>query len=267
MSKILLNIAYNGDGFHGWQKQKTLSLTIQEYVEAALCKIANEPVKVICAGRTDAGVHASNQFVHFSPTHARQSSAWTLGTNSHLPRSIRIKAAAPVTEDFHARYSATARTYRYIIYASSKKSAFMPHLATWVHQKLDLEAMHTAAQYCVGRHDFTSFRSAQCQAKTPVRTISHIKAYRQGDFLMFELKANAFLHHMVRNIMGLLLHIGAGKASVDSMQDVLCQKSRSASTVMASPSGLYLAQVDYPVHFNVPQDLPGPDWFLGGLGI
>jgi tRNA pseudouridine38-40 synthase len=251
MTRIAIGIEYNGHEFFGWQSQDNL-LTVQGTVEAALSKIAAEPIQVFCAGRTDAGVHATGQVVHFNTQAERSARAWTLGTNTHLPVTVAAQWAIEVDENFHARFSAQSRCYRYVIYNSSLRSAICAFRATWYHHALDAERMHTAAQFILGENDFSSFRSSECESKTPMRNVHSIQVKREGDFVIIEIQANAFLHHMVRNIAGVLMRIGAGFNPPEWMREVLQAKDRRAAAETAAPYGLYLFKVGYPDEYNFP---------------
>jgi len=243
--RIALGIEYDGSGFCGWQFQAERR-SIQSTLEQALAKVANEPVTVICAGRTDAGVHAIEQVVHFDTTAVREPNSWVMGGNTHLPDGVRILWAKPAIGDFHARYSAIARFYRYIILNRTVKSALTPTQTTWCHAPLDADLMHQAAQHLLGHHDFSSFRAQGCQSKSPFRQVHFVEVYREGDRVIMDIAANAFLHHMVRNIAGTLIAIGAGKQPVDWTRELLNVKKRALAGVTAPPHGLYLGGVFYP---------------------
>jgi tRNA pseudouridine38-40 synthase len=249
--RIALGIEYNGSGFHGWQSQHGLS-TIQGHLENALAKIANGPIHLFCAGRTDAQVHATGQVVHFDTSAKRHIDAWIWGTNAHLPSSIVVRWAKAVDYSFHARFTALARRYRYVIYNHPIRPALLNGQASWHYYPLDLERMQKAAIYLIGEHDFSSFRSSQCASKSPYRHLLDCQFYRQGDYFIFEIEANAFLHHMVRNVMGVLLKIGAGLKEPQWMEEVLKAKSRQAASVTAAPDGLYLIKVSYPKNYSFP---------------
>lgn len=243
--KIALGVEYEGSEFYGWQAQKDLT-TIQGTLETALSKIADAPIQIFCAGRTDAGVHATGQVIHFETDVSRVLRAWTLGTNTHLPPTIAIRWGQQVDDDFHARFSAVARRYRYIIFNHSLRSAITSRTATWYYHPLNIEPMQIAAQHLIGEQDFSSFRSAQCESPTPMRNLHEITVERKGDYVIIEVQANAFLHHMVRNIVGVLLQIGSGWKSPDWMQYVLQAKDRKIAAETAPPQGLYLIKVIYP---------------------
>ena len=250
MPRIVLGIEYDGSAFFGWQHQ-TGRRTVQDELEKALSKVANEPVTVICAGRTDAGVHAFEQVVHFDTRAERAQHAWLMGGNSNLPADVRIIWAKAAVGDFHARYSAIARFYRYIILNRSMKSALLRQQATWCYYPLDEAKMHQAAQYLIGDHDFSSFRAQGCQSKSPRRMMHFIDVYREQDKVIIDISANAFVHHMVRNIAGVLMDIGMGKQPVDWPLQLLEIKDRDQGGVTAPPDGLYLGGVYYPEHYGI----------------
>lgn len=249
-TRLVLGIEYDGSGFSGWQRQAHRR-SIQQVLEAALSKVADRPVTVMCAGRTDAGVHALEQVVHFDTDVERHPSAWLLGGNSHLPDDVRILWVSNALGDFHARYSAIARFYRYIILNRPVKSALTRHQTTWCYAHLDAEKMHRAAQYLIGEHDFSSFRAQGCQSKSPRRAMYFIDVYREGDRVIIDISANAFLHHMVRNIAGVLIDIGAGKHTPDWAQELLAAKDRKLGGMTAPPEGLYLGAVYYPERYGI----------------
>jgi tRNA pseudouridine38-40 synthase len=250
MKRIILGVEYDGSNFCGWQWQPA-KRSVQQVLEGALSKVANQPVTVICAGRTDAGVHALEQVVHFDVAVERELHAWLLGGNSNLPDDIRIIWVKEAVADFHARYSAIARFYRYIILNRSAKSALLPRHLTWCYPVLDAEKMHLAAQCLIGEHDFSSFRAQGCQSKSPFRIMHFIDVYREGDKVIIDLVANAFLHHMVRKIAGVLMAIGMAKQAIDWTEELLMVKNRSLAGITAAPDGLYLGAVYYPEHFGL----------------
>ncbi len=245
MPRFVLGIEYDGSDFCGWQWQPDRR-SVQSELENALSKVANQPVTVVCAGRTDAGVHALEQIVHFDVTVERGNDAWLLGGNSNLPDDIRILWVKEIQNDFHARYSALARLYRYVIHNRPVKSALQPSQVTWCYHPLDEEAMHLAGQHLVGNHDFSSFRAKGCQSLSPFRQVHFIDVSRDKDKVMVLVCANAFLHHMVRNIVGVLMAIGVGKQSANWTLDLLAAKKRELAGVTAPPYGLYLEAVHYP---------------------
>ncbi|NBX84922.1 MAG: tRNA pseudouridine(38-40) synthase TruA [Gammaproteobacteria bacterium] len=258
--RIALKIEYDGSEYHGWQAQQELR-TVQYQLEQALSKVANEPIEVVCAGRTDTGVHATHQIVHFDTENHRSLRAWIHGTNSSLPKDMCVRNAFNVTEDFHARYTATFRRYRYVIFNSSIRPGLLRSHVSWQYRHLDHSAMNKSAQVLLGEHDFTSFRSVECQSKTPMRDIKLIKVFRSSHFVVIDISANAFLHHMVRNIAGVLMAVGTGKQPEGYVTEVLEAKDRRLGAETASPYGLYLVGVTYPEQFNIPAETVGP-WFL-----
>jgi len=255
--RIVLGVEYDGSRFYGWQRQQTV-VSVQQLLEEGLSKIANHSVKVICAGRTDAGVHATGQVVHFDTDSVRHRSAWTIGINGFLPKTISVRWFKETTDDFHARFSATARRYRYIIHNSTLRSGILAGGVTTFFAPLDHELMHEAAQYLVGKQDFSAFRAVNCQANTPIRHLSKIQISRMGDYVILDVQANAFLHHMVRNIVGSLLLIGCGEKPVDWIKTLLSEKDRTKAGATAKPNGLYLVDVTYPTQFDLPRKSLGP---------
>ncbi len=253
MTRIVLGIEYDGSSYAGWQWQ-TGHRTVQAELQDALSKIANQPVSVICAGRTDAGVHALEQVVHFDTSVQRELRAWQMGGNTNLPEDIRITWVQVAVDDFHARYSAIARFYRYVIYNRPVASALLRNQVTRCYQPLDEQLMHQAAQQLIGNHDFSSFRAQGCQSKSPRRMMHFIEVYRQGDRVIMDICANAFVHHMVRNIAGVLMAVGSGKQSVDWPGCLLAAKDRKQGGVTASPYGLYLGGICYPEHYGINRD-------------
>jgi tRNA pseudouridine38-40 synthase len=255
--RYALGIEYDGKNYCGWQRQKTV-ISVQQKLEQALSKIADEKIEVVCAGRTDTGVNATNQVVHFDTTKTRKDIGWTLGVNTHLPDDIAVTWVKSVNDDFHARFSATARRYRYIIYNNNLRSAILSYGISHCHAPLDEKLMHEGAQHLVGIHDFTSFRTVHCQSHSPVRTIKHCEISRQGKYIIVDIKANAFLHHMVRNVVGSLMRVGQSKEKTTWIKDVLELKNRCMAGVTAPPEGLYFVEVDYPEEFNLPKRPFGP---------
>jgi len=249
--RLALGIEYNGSDYLGWQRQED-KLTVQLTLEQALSRIAASPVSVICAGRTDAGVHALGQVVHFDTDKERPMHAWLIGANTYLPKNISIKWVKIVDENFHARFSAKSRAYRYIIHNIAIPSALMAGRVTWHRYNLDAEQMDLAAQYLLGEHDFSSFRSSRCESKSAMRSVKSISVKRLNDFVVIDIKANAFLHHMVRNITGVLLRIGSGREKVTWARDVLLARDRKIAAETAAPHGLYLYQVTYPEIYDFP---------------
>jgi tRNA pseudouridine38-40 synthase len=225
-------------------------------MEQALGRIAAQPVSLTCAGRTDAGVHAHGQVAHFDTQALRNARGWVLGTNSELPRDVSVSWATPVPSHFHARYCAEARTYRYVILNRLARPALLAARATWIHRPLDHELMHEAAQSLLGEHDFSAFRSSECQAKSPVRRMERIGVERLGDWILIEATANAFLHHMMRNIAGLLIAIGKSDAAPALAREVLAARDRTRNAATAPAAGLYLLAVRYPAAFCLPPTRP-----------
>lgn len=249
--KFALGIEYLGTRFSGWQSQTGMRC-VQSEVEKVLSKVANQPVKVVCAGRTDTGVHAHGQVVHFETHAVRDDRSWLLGANTQLPKDIAVTWVKQVETDFHARFSALSRTYHYQIYNRLARSAVNESRATWVYHKLNVDAMHTAAQFLVGEHDFTSFRTSACQANSPIRTLRSISLERQNEWIYCTVTANAFLHHMVRNIMGSLIMVGRSERSEKWLQETLNIRDRTIAGPTAPPDGLYLHSVEYPRKFQLP---------------
>ncbi|MGB1198904.1 MAG: tRNA pseudouridine(38-40) synthase TruA [Thalassotalea sp.] len=255
--RYALGVEYDGSKYFGWQRQKNV-IGVQQKLEQALSKIADEPIEVFCAGRTDTGVNATNQVVHFDTTKIRKDVAWTLGVNTNLPKDIAVTWVKAVDDEFHARFSATARRYRYIIYNNPMRSAILSHGISFCHAPLDEKLMNSAAQYLVGKHDFTSFRTVHCQSHSPVRTLHHCTVTRHGKYLVLDVKGNAFLHHMVRNIAGSLMKVGQGLKPIEWIEEVLHAKNRCLAGMTAQSAGLYFVGVDYPETFDLPQRELGP---------
>ena len=255
--RYALGIEYEGARYHGWQRQNNVA-SVQQALEQALSRVANENIEVVCAGRTDTGVNATNQVVHFDTQQIRKDVAWTLGVNTYLPADIAVSWVTQVNEDFHARFSATARQYRYIIHNSRLRSAIFSQGLSFCHYALDHKLMHQAAQLLVGQHDFTSFRTVHCQSHSPIRTLYYCNVSRRGDYVFIDVKGNAFLHHMVRNIAGSLLRVGQELETVEWIEQVLEQKNRCVAGMTAPAGGLYFVGVDYPAIFNLPDRPLGP---------
>ncbi len=251
--RIALGIEYDGTAYNGWQKQ-TSGNGIQSLVEEAIAAVADHAVEAVCAGRTDAGVHASGQVVHFDSSATRSLRGWLLGVNSNLPADINATWAAPVRDDFHARYSAQSRSYRYLILNRNVRSALYRNRAWWVYRALTIDRMREAAECLHGEHDFSAFRAAGCQSKSPVREVFSIDIERQGDWVSATMSANAFLQHMVRNIVGLLVAIGCGESPVSRAAEVLAGRNRCAADVAAPAHGLTLVHVAYPPEFALPSN-------------
>jgi tRNA pseudouridine38-40 synthase len=261
--RIALGIEYDGSPYSGWQKQKfPQQETVQEYIETALSKVAESNVVVSCAGRTDAGVHATCQVVHFDTEIDRGAKAWTQGVNSMLPRTIRVVWSRTQEDDFHARFSALSRRYLYLMYQREPQSAMLQGRASYRRRELDEVSMHAAAQHFLGEQDFTSFRAAGCQSKTAMRNVMHANVYRRGGFLIFDVKANAFLQHMVRNMMGSLLQVGRGDKGPAWIAQLLSLQDRARAAPTALPDGLYLVGVEYPQSCDLPSEISQPDLLL-----
>lgn len=253
--KIAVGVEYDGSRFHGWQSQKHDPLTVQAKVEEAISKVADHPISLVCAGRTDAGVHATQQIAHFESDAIRSEKAWVFGANTNLPFTVAVKWAKPVDDEFHARFSALARSYRYLIYNSPVRHGLMSKQITWNYRKLDEKRMEEAGQHLIGHHDFTSYRAVACQAKTATRTIESLKVKRVGDMIVVDVTANAFLQHMVRNIVGVLMAIGSGERPTDWAKEVLEHRDRTKGGVTAPPYGLYFVGVRYPDPYKLPENV------------
>jgi len=255
---VKLIVEYNGRGFHGWQKQPNLR-TVQSELERVLGIIVRSPIGPLhAAGRTDAGVHATGQVVHLDSDANREWTGWVRGTNAHLPDAVRVLWAQSVPEDFHARFSARSRAYRYRLVDQPVAPALLRAQTGWFHQALDERAMHSAAQALVGEHDFSAFRDAQCQAKSPVRSVLGIEVVRRGPVVDISVRANAFLHHMVRNIVGSLVYVGAGRQPEGWLGDLLRSRDRRLAAPTFSAAGLCLVRVDYDPEFGFPPERPHP---------
>src|SRR5690554_1195669 len=265
MPRVALGIAYDGSDWLGWQTQKGGG-TVQDTLEGALARFLALPVNTFCAGRTDTGVHALGQVVHLDTTATRRMESWVRGLNALLPSSIAVQWACEVPETFHARYSATSRSYVYLVRNTRLRSPLMHGRAGWVYHPLDLLRMRQAMVHLLGRHDFSSFRSSQCQAASPVRDLLQADVRQFGDYFMFTFKANAFLHHMIRNLMGAIIYIGQAKQEPEWILDLLSQRDRKRSAPTFSAAGLYLAHAAYPAEFRLP-DTPASAAVLSHLGI
>lgn len=249
--RIALGVEYQGTAYCGWQYQDHCD-SVQKHLQTALASIADTPVDLICAGRTDTGVHAVGQVVHFDTEALRPDRAWSEGTNTRLPADIRVVWAKAMTESFHARFSAQARQYRYVIFNRSVHSAVLAHRVTWERYPLDANNMHQAAQVLIGEQDFSSFRAAGCQANHAMREVQRISVSRHDDFVFIDIQANAFLHHMVRNIAGTLMEVGRGEQAVEWVAELMAKKDRTQAGVTAPASGLYFVNALYPSEFEIP---------------
>lgn len=263
--RIALGIEYDGSAYNGWQMQKH-GLGVQQVVEQALSNVADHPVKVVCAGRTDTGVHALEQVVHFDTTAEREMRGWVFGANANLPENVSVLWAKKVADDFHARFSAVSRRYRYMILNRAVRPAVNAGRVTWEYRNLDIETMQQAGSYLLGEHDFTSYRALQCQSKTPMRNVLQLDVHKEGDIVIFEIEANAFLHHMVRNIAGVLITIGAGEKPAEWSRQVLELRDRTQGGITAPADGLYFLKVSYPTHFAVPPSRQELDSCFGKPG-
>ncbi len=257
--RIALGLSYQGTPYAGWQSQPEGN-TVQDQLERALAQFCDQPIRTMCAGRTDAGVHALMQVVHFDTTVERSEYSWVRGPNSFLPPDIAVQWARQVPDDFHCRTHAVARRYAYVLLESPVRPSVEAGRAGWVFKPLDGAAMESAAQALLGEHDFSSFRAAQCQSHTPIKTVRRIQISRRGAFWRFEFEANAFLHHMIRNIMGCLVYIGQGAKPADWMQEVLQARSREVAAPTFSPDGLYFLGPVYEPRWGLPERTPAYDW-------
>ncbi len=265
--RVALGVEYAGARYCGWQTQlNPARLSVQETLERALAKVADHPVTVICAGRTDAGVNGSGQVVHFDCRNPRPLIAWVRGVNSYLPDDVSVRWASEVPLDFHARFSALARRYRYFIYNAPVRSAVAAGGFTWHPYPLDAAVMHRDAQHLLGEQDFSSFRAAGCQSRTPMRNVHAISVQRAGDVVVIDVTANAFVHHMVRNIAGVLMAVGGGRQPPGWTREVLEARDRKLAAITAPPTGLYLVDVHYPERYVLPKPVPGP-MFYSALGF
>ncbi len=258
MSRYAAGVEYLGTAFSGWQALKGLR-TVQATLEAALSRVADHPVTIVAAGRTDAGVHALQQVIHFDTDARRSDYAWLLGTNTNLSQDLNLRWIQPVADAFHARYKAVARGYRYVIQNHRARSALLFNRAAWWPQPLDAEAMHAAAQCLIGEHDFSAFRDSQCQSPTAMRRLISIDVQRRGDFVVLDVCGNAFLHHMVRNLTGTLAEVGLGRQPPSWVAEVLASRDRKQAGMTAPAAGLYFVGPQYPAEFALPP--PPAPWF------
>lgn len=244
-------VEYLGSNYSGWQRQHHAP-SLQDCIEKALGQVANYPVETTCAGRTDAGVHALGQVIHFDSPNERESQEWLFGVNALLPPDISLCWVKAVSEDFHARYTATSRRYAYVIHDHRARSAILNGRVAWSRQPLNSSIMHEAGQHLLGEQDFSAFRAAECQSRTAMRCVTGLSVVRHGDLVVMEIEANAFLHHMVRNIAGVLIAVGSGQRSVNWPKEVLASRNRSEAGVTAPAQGLYFMQVKYPDEWDLP---------------
>jgi tRNA pseudouridine38-40 synthase len=261
--RIALGVSYNGSAYEGWQSQLS-GLTVQDKLEAALGKFTQSKVSTLCAGRTDSGVHGLMQVVHFDTEVERESSSWVRGTNAYLPTDIAIQWAQVVPREFHCRASATARRYAYVVLESAVRPSVEAGRVGWVYRGLDAAAMKQASGYLLGEHDFSSFRAAACQALSPIKTMNRIAITSRGEpmqrYWRFEFEATAFLHHMIRNIMGCLLMVGDGRKQPEWIVEVLAERDRDAAAPTFSPDGLYFLGPVYPSQWGIPTKTAAFDW-------
>jgi tRNA pseudouridine38-40 synthase len=257
--RIVLGVSYNGQAYRGWQSQPD-GQTVQDKLEKALSTFANQPISTLCAGRTDAGVHGLMQVVHFDAAVERTEYAWVRGTNANLPKDISVHWAVKTTPDFHCRASAQSRRYAYVLLESPIRPSIEVGRVGWTFQSLDMDAMRAGADLLLGEHDFTSFRASECQALSPVKTMLDIALHRRGAYWRIEFEANAFLHHMIRNIMGCLVQIGTGKKQPQWMAEVLAARDRRAAAPTFSPDGLYFLGPRYDTAWGLPDRTPAYDW-------
>jgi tRNA pseudouridine38-40 synthase len=257
-SRVIIAFEYDGRNFHGWQHQKSGVRSVQDELTNAVAGVADHPVDLVCAGRTDAGVHASYQVAHFETKSVRTLRSWVMGINTALPADIVVHWAGNGPGDFHARFSAVYRRYRYVICNTAVRPAIQRGQVSWNFRPLDVERMHESAQALVGEHDFSSFRAAGCQSRTPVRFLERISVFRVNEFVVIDVQANAFLHHMVRNIAGALMTVGAGQKPVGWIREILAVRDRTVAGVTAPPFGLYLVDVGYPKECQIPAAECGP---------
>jgi tRNA pseudouridine38-40 synthase len=250
--RIAIGVEYDGRPYCGWQSQPD-GRTVQDALQRALSQISGEPIPIIAAGRTDTGVHALEQVVHFDTRAERPLTAWVRGANALLPESIAVRWAHPVPDEFHARFSAHGRSYRYLLLNRPVRSAIHVGKAGWFHAPLDVAAMREAAQCLMGEHDFSAFRASECQAKSPVKRLHQLDIRREGEMLVFDLGAGAFLHHMVRNIVGCLVYVGKGKHPPQWMREILESRNRIMAAPTFAPDGLYLRRIKYEEKWGLPQ--------------
>lgn len=260
MQRFAVGIEFSGANYRGWQTQQSGVVSVQETLEKVLSKVANEPIELHGAGRTDAGVHATNMVAHFDSTAIRSETGWLRGCNSQLPKDISIQWIKVMDPVFHARFKAQARRYRYVVYNHPVRPALLHKQVTHVYAPLNIEKMILAATKFEGTHNFESFRAAACQSNQPVRHVQHCRLIQHGVYLVLDIQADGFLHHMVRNIMGCLLEIGQGMYEIDHIDEIFAAEDRQAAGVTAPPDGLYFIHADYPEQFILPKTTLGPHW-------
>ena len=258
--RIALGVEYDGGAYCGWQSQPDAA-NVQDTLQAALSEVAGERISLLAAGRTDTGVHAIEQVVHFDTQAERPLGAWVRGANALLPDNVAVLWAHPVPDEFHARFSAQGRSYRYFLLNRTSRTGLQHGRAGWFHAPLDVVRMQAAAQYLLGEHDFSAFRAAQCQARTPVKHLRRLDIARHGEMIVFDLEADAFLHHMVRNIVGCLVYVGKGKHAPEWLGEVLAGRDRKLAAPTFSPHGLYLRRIDYDAKWGLPQLREQPPLF------
>lgn len=264
--KIAAAVEYCGTHFNGWQRLKD-ARSVQQTVEEAVSSVADHAINVICAGRTDSGVHANFQVIHFETRAEREMHSWVFGSNANLPADVSLLWARQVEEGFHARFSALSRTYEYVILNRPSRSGLFNSHVSWECRPLDAGLMSEAAKYLVGKHDFTSYRAQGCQSKTPVRQVHSLSVERKGQFVVIRICANAFLYHMVRNISGVLMAVGMGKEEPVWANEVLQARDRSLAGVTAPPFGLYLSAIEYPQEFELPSAVKTCNGNLFGVSL
>lgn len=264
--RFAIGVDFNGAAYRGWQTQQPGVRSVQETLEKAISSVANQAVTVIAAGRTDAGVHASGMIAHFDTTAIREERSWMMGVNTKLPDDISLRWITPVPDEFHARFKAVARRYRYVIYNHPFRSSLLTNMVTWHYHALDVNRMREAATFLVGEHDFSSFRAAACQARKPTRNVHFLNISHKGSFIVLDIQADGFLHHMVRNIVGVLMAIGQGKAEPIWAKEVLEARDRTLGGVTAPADGLYFVDAFYPEQFVLPKEPAGPAFLVGMTG-
>ncbi len=254
-SRLAMCLEYDGSNFHGWQTQRGV-VTVQETVEEAVSSVADEQIQVITAGRTDAGVHATGQIVHYDTRSNRSNQAWLRGVNSNLPESVVVSWVLPVPANFHARYSAVTRSYRYVLLNRPVRPTYLSQRVSWDYRPLDIDKMKVAAKLLIGKHDFNAYRAASCQSNTSIRIIHELEINQKENWIWIDIKANGFLKHMVRNIVGVLVAIGAGESEPSWSREVLETRDRTMGGITATADGLYLCGVSYSVEYNLPSAPP-----------